>query len=207
MNRRWLLLIPILLLALWWLWPHPKVAHLTPREGPIIVLGDSLAAGVGSENGLGYVGVLQKRLGIEIVNRGISGDTTAQGLARLQKDVLSQHPALVIVELGGNDFLQKLPPEQTASNLDLIVEHIQAQKAAVLLLGAQSGLFSNRASKMYAELARRRQTGLVLNVLDGILTRADLKADAIHPNQRGYEAMADKIEPELRYLLKKMKRI
>ena len=69
----------------------------------MVILGDSLSAGTGAAKGEGFVDLLQQRLGVEIVNRGIPGNTTAQGLARLDKDVLSLKPSLVIVELGGND--------------------------------------------------------------------------------------------------------
>lgn len=196
------------LLLLKWFWPHPRVEHLAPRTGPIVVLGDSLAAGFGAEKSGGYIGVLQKRLHIEIVNKGVSGDTTAMGLARLERDVLALDPALVIVELGGNDFLNKVPLDECFANLDRIIARIQKEeRAPVLLLGAQSNLFGNKAAARYRNLARTRHTGFVPNILDGILTRADLKADAIHPNDLGYEAVADLVEPELRWMLKKMKRI
>lgn len=200
-------IVAAVLALVWFLWPHARVDHLTARTGPLVVLGDSLAAGYGSETQKGYVAVLQQRLKVDLINRGVSGDTTAQGLARLDKDVLSLDPALVVVELGGNDFLQKVPLEVTFANLDAIVTRIQSKRAAVLLLGSQSGLFGDKAAALYLELARRRHTGYVANILDGILTRADLKADAIHPNDRGYEAMADRIEPELRWMLRKMRRL
>ena len=205
--RKLALAVLVLLALLWFFWPHARVDHLTSKSGPIVVLGDSLAAGFGSESQRGYVAVLQQRLGLELINRGVSGDTTAQGLARLDKDVLSLDPAMVVVELGGNDFLQKVPVEETFANLDKIVTQIQNKRAAVLLLGTQSGVFSDKAASLYKELASRHHTGYVPNILQGILTRADLKSDAIHPNDRGYEAMAGLIEPEMRWMLHKMHRL
>ena len=80
----------------------PPVKNLSPRPGPIVVLGDSLAAGVGSKGmKRGFVTLLQERLGVELVNKGVPGNSTAEGLARLQADVLDLKPALVVVELGG----------------------------------------------------------------------------------------------------------
>lgn len=180
---------------------------LVPKSGPIVVLGDSLSFGLGAESNHGYIGVLQKRLNLEMVNKGVSGDTSKMALERLQKDVLDLKPALVIVELGGNDFMQKVPLEETFANLDQIIARIQAQRTPVLLVGIKSGIFGNEASSHYKRLANQRHTGLVVNAMGNILTRADLKSDAIHPNDKGYEAMADNVEPELRWMLHKLGRI
>lgn len=194
------------LLAAWLLWPK-HVKNCYPHSGPIVILGDSLAAGTGSETGRGYVTLLQQRLKLEILNRGIPGDTTAGGLERLQKDVLAERPALVLVELGGNDFLRKVPREETFANLDQIVTRCQNAGAAVLLIGVQTGAFADDAAALYRSLAKKRQTAYVPNILDGILLHPELKADYIHPNDRGYERVADKVEPELRWMLRKMNRL
>lgn len=193
-------------MLLWWLWPR-RIDFLVPKAGPIVVLGDSLSYGLGSETSHGYIGVLQKRLGVEIVNKGVNGDTSKMALDRLQTDVLDLKPALVLVELGGNDFMQKVPVDETFANLDRIIATVQAQRTPVLLIGVQSGLFGNKAGKRYRQLADQRHTGLVANALGNILTQADLKSDAIHPNDKGYEKMADEVEPELRRMLKKMGRL
>lgn len=192
-----------------WLWSRQSwpIRNLSPRPGPVVVLGDSLAAGVGSQSGQGYVGLLSQRLGIEIVNRGVPGDTTARGLERLETDVVALKPALVIVELGGNDFLQRLDPEETFANLREIVTRCQDAGAAVLLVGVQSGLFGDRLEKRYRDLARTTGCGYVPNVLQDILRSPALKHDAIHPNDAGYARMAERIEPELRRMLKRMARL
>lgn len=171
------------------------------------MLGDSLAAGVGSQSGQGYVGLLSQRLGIELVNRGVPGDTTARGLERLETDVLALKPALVVVELGGNDFLQRVDPEETFANLRDIATRCQSAGAAVLLVGVQSGLFQDRLERRYRDLARATGCGYVPNVLRGILTSPALKYDSIHPNDAGYAQVAGRIEPELRRMLKRMGRL
>ncbi len=196
----------LLVVLLWWLWPR-RIDFLAPKSGPIVVLGDSLSYGLGAESNHGYVGVLQKRLGMEIVNKGVNGDTSKMALDRLQTDVLDLKPALVVVELGGNDFMQKVPIDETFANLDRIISRVQAQQTPVLLIGVQNGLFANKAAGRYRQLADRRHTGLVANALGNILTQPDLKSDAIHPNDKGYEKMADEVEPELRRMLKKMGRL
>lgn len=199
------LLLGLALLLAWW-GSSPPVANLGPREGPIVILGDSLAAGVGSASKQGFVGRLEQRLGISIVNKGISGNTTRQGLDRLERDVLSLKPALVIVELGGNDFLQKVPPDETFANLEQIIARIQAQGAPVLLLGVQGGLFQDKAGGRYQSLARKMKTAYVANIMDGIWTNPALKDDTIHPNDAGYERVAERIEPTLRRMLQAMQR-
>lgn len=206
-TKFWVLALLLLgALAAWWSRPSP-IAHLAPREGPIVALGDSLSAGYGSASKLGYLGLLEQRLGVSIVNKSISGNTSSQGLERLQRDVLDLRPALVILELGGNDFLQKVPPEETFANLDSIVSQVQAQGAPVLVLAVQSGPFSDKSASRYRELARKRQTGFVENIMAGIFTNPALKYDPIHPNDDGYKVMADHVEPELRRMLRRMNRL
>lgn len=183
---------------------HHQVAHLEPSQGPVVILGDSLAAGTGAASGEGFVDLLQQRLGVEIVNRGIPGNTTAQGLARLQKDVLSLEPSLVIVELGGNDVLQKVEPAQTFQNLEKIVDAIQAQRTPVLLLGIRGGLVKDRFASEFRRLSKDKQTALVENIMEGVLTQPGLKADPIHPNAAGYRVLADRIEPTLKSLLQQI---
>ena len=187
------------------LWMHPSVAHLGEHSGPIVVLGDSISAGVGSESHRGYVAVLETRSGQKLINKGVPGDTTAQGLKRLKADVLDLKPALVLVELGGNDFLNKVDPAETRANLDNIIAQIQSDGTAVLLIGMQGGVLSDRAADMFRDLASSHHTAFVPNIMAGIFTDPSLKADPIHPNDAGYEKVADKVEPELRWCIQRLK--
>ena len=194
-------------LAVFFLWGrHPAVLNLGNRAGPVVFLGDSITAGLGATQPGGFVEVLAARTGEKLINRGRSGDTTAHGLARLRTDVLDLHPALVVVELGGNDFLNRADPQEIAGNLDRIVAEIQAGGAAVLLLGMQSSVFTDRYASIYRDLARSRQTAYVPNIMRGIFDDPTLKADPIHPNDAGYVKMADVVEPELRWCLSRLKR-
>ncbi len=181
-----------------------EVAHLKPSTGPVVILGDSLAVGYGVER-QGFVEVLSQRLGVEIINRGKNGDTTATGLARLEEDVLTLKPGLVIVELGGNDALRRVEPQDTFKNLDEIVAQIQAEGVPVLLLGIRGGVFSDRYGEFYQELAERRQTAYVGDLMKGVMTSPELKYDQIHPNAAGHQLLADRVEPTLRELLTEMK--
>jgi acyl-CoA thioesterase-1 len=145
--------------------------------------------------------VLARRLSTPIENAGRSGDTTGTALERLERDVLSRNPRVVIVLLGGNDFLRRVPTGDTFRNLSTIVERIRARGAAVVLVGVSVGLVSDSYGEEYEHLARRTSSGLVPDILDGILGRNDRMSDSIHPNDEGYRMMAERIEPAIRGLL------
>jgi lysophospholipase L1-like esterase len=179
----------------------PHVARPTSGER-IIAFGDSLVEGRGATPGKDFVSVLSRRLGRPIVNAGRSGDTSASALARLDYDVLSRNPRVVIVLLGGNDFLRRRPTEETFRNLSTIVERIRGRGAAVVLVGVSVGLFSDPYSGEYESLARRASAALVPDILDGILGHSGRMSDTIHPNDEGYRLIAERIEPVLRDLVR-----
>ena len=176
--------------------PAPPTAGST-----IIAFGDSLVAGRGATGGRDFVSLLSRRIGRPIINAGRSGDTSAEALARLDRDVLARDPRVVIVLLGGNDFLQKVPREHTFANLSTIVDRIRQRGAAVVLVGINPGMFVDPYGAAFEDLARRSEAGLVADVLDDILGNGALMSDAIHPNNRGYELMVDRVEPMLRILI------
>lgn len=183
----------------------PPIRNLEPRSGPVVVLGDSLAVGVGSAGGRrGYVALLQERLGVELVNKGVSGNTTEDGLARLEGDVLALKPALVVLELGGNDFLRRVDPDDTFANLEAMVRRSQEAGAAVLVLGTRSGVFSDKHEKRFREVARRNGAAYVPNLLEGVFAQPALMYDSIHPNDAGYAKVAERLEPTFRDLLTRL---
>jgi len=145
--------------------------------------------------------VLSTRLGVSIINAGRSGDTTRSALARLDSDVLSRDPRVAIVLLGGNDFLRRVPTEETFDNLAAIVEKLRRRGAAVVLAGVSVGIMSDPYAARYDALARQNSAGLVPDILGGIIGRSNLMSDAIHPNEQGYQIIADRLEPVLRDLL------
>lgn len=206
MNRRhWRALIVGVGLAVlsspWACWPgNPRAAR--PTAGTTVVaFGDSLVAGRGAQSGRDFVSVLSKRLGVPIINAGHSGDTTRAALARLDSDVLSRDPRIAIVLLGGNDYLRRVPIEETFANLTTIVDEIRSRGAAVVLVGVSVGMLSDPYAERYESLARQTTAALVPDILGGIIGHGDLMSDAIHPNEQGYGIMADRLEPVLRELL------
>ena len=179
----------------------PSRAAPATAGSSIIAFGDSLVAGYGASPGQDFVSVLSRRLRTRIINAGRNGDTTAAALARLDRDVLARYPRVVIVLLGGNDFLRRVPRDQTFSNLSSIVERIRGRGAAVVLVGINPGVFVDPYGSPFEDLARRLEAALVPDVLEDILGHGELMSDTIHPNDRGYAMMADRVEPVLRGLM------
>jgi lysophospholipase L1-like esterase len=180
----------------------PEPAPPTSGER-IIAFGDSLVEGVGASPGRDMVSVLSRRIGFPIVNAGRSGDTTGSALARLDTSVLSRRPRIVIVLLGGNDMMRRVPRTRMFDNLETIVTRIRARGAAVILVSVEVGFGTGADARAFEALAERTSSALVRDILDGIFGRQALMSDGIHPNDRGYEMMADRIEPVLRQLVEK----
>jgi len=174
------------------------VPHAT-REGPVVAFGDSLVYGTGSSGG-GFVSLLEQRLGRPIENLGVPGDTTAAGLERLD-EVLALHPSVVILLLGGNDYLRQVPQDTTFANLSTIIERLQADGAAVLLAGVRGGLIRDNFAARFEELAQRHGTAYVHDVLDDTLGVEGYMADQVHPNDAGYRVIADRVYPVLGAML------
>lgn len=185
-----------MLLLVWVLWPSglSNVRNLDSSGSTIIAFGDSLTAGYGASDGEDYPSRLSARTGQPVVNAGRNGDTTESALSRIDTDVLAANPRLVIVGLGGNDYLRKVPLSQTESNLREIIRRIQSRGAAVILLGYRFPSLSERYGPMYERVAEEEGAFLVPDLLDGILSNPSLRSDAIHPNGAGYEIIAERIE-------------
>jgi acyl-CoA thioesterase-1 len=182
------------------------------EEGPLVVfLGDSLTAGLGLPEDQAYPAVLDRRLDAEgtpvrVLNAGVSGDTTAGGLARLDW-LLKQKPAVLAVALGGNDGLRGLDLADTEKNLREIVRRAKASGARVLLLGMQippnyGPEYTERFQGMYPKIAKELDVPLVPFLLEGVGGAADLnQADGIHPTAKGQEMVAATVEPYLKEIV------
>jgi acyl-CoA thioesterase-1 len=170
------------------------VPHAT-RDGPIVAFGDSLVHGTGSSGG-GFVKLMETRLGKPILNLGVPGDTTADGLARVD-DVIKRHPSVVVLLLGGNDYLRQVPVEDSFTNLARIIERLQADGIAVLLIGVRGGLLRDNFAAQFEALADRYGTAYVHDVLDDTLGVSGYMADQVHPNDAGYAVIADRVFPVL----------
>lgn len=167
----------------------------------VVAFGDSVVAGVGATPGNGFVSVLERLVNQPIINAGKSGDTTASALARLESDVLSHDPDIVIVFLGGNDILQFVPKETTLNNLKIIVERIQQSGAKVLLLGIHAAVFRFDYETGYQQIANETGAHYVPNVMMGIIGFPQYMSDAVHPNNAGHELIAQRVAPTLQNML------
>jgi acyl-CoA thioesterase-1 len=177
------------------------ITNYPSRGADIIALGDSLIAGSGaSASEKSFVSLLSAELGVPIINLGVPGDTTAMGLARLP-ELDQYHPKVVLLLLGGNDHLKKVPVETTFANLSAIIEGIQSRGAIVLLLGVKGNLFGDSFASRFDTLHKQYHTAYVPNVLDGLFGDSRYMADAVHPNDAGYARIAERILPVLTPLL------
>jgi acyl-CoA thioesterase-1 len=192
--------------------PLVQAPTTSAKPGPrVVFLGDSLTAGLGLEADQAYPAIIAEALhdnGItaEVVNAGVSGDTTAGGLRRLDW-LLKQSPDVVVVGLGGNDGLRGLDPKASEQNLRQIIEKSKAAGAKVLLLGMlippnYGPEYTAAFEEMYPRLSRELGVPLVPFLLEGVGGNAALnQADGIHPTAEGQKLVAKNVLTYLRPLL------
>lgn len=179
----------------------------------LLVLGDSISAEYGLQRDAGWVRLLDERLKEQhapytIVNASISGETTSGGLARVDELLTRVKPAIVIVELGGNDALRGLDLATTQKNLDAIVARSQAAHAAVLIVGMQippnyGKAYADRFAGVFATTAKARRTALTPFFFAGFADRLDLfQPDRIHPTAEAQQRLLDNVWPDLKPLLR-----
>ena len=179
----------------------------------IVVVGDSLSSGYGLSAEQSWVAMLRERLdaegyGYDVVNASIAGDTSSGGLARLPR-LLEQHsPAVVVIELGGNDGLRGQPVETLRANLAKMIELSQQRGARVLLAGMQippnyGPAYTRSLTAVYQELAMRYGVTLVDFLLDGVALHPELmQHDGIHPNAAGQKIVFENVWRVLRGVLR-----
>ncbi|MDI6746375.1 MAG: GDSL-type esterase/lipase family protein [Rhodocyclaceae bacterium] len=178
---------------------HPSL----PPGTVVLAIGDSVTFGTGAAPGEDYPTQLASITGWAILNHGIPGDTSAGLQARVDTVLSETNPALVIVEIGGNDFLRRQPEAETKENVRAILKRIRQTGIPVVLvatpkfspLGAAIGLLPD--SPIYAELAEEEQVPVVPAIFARVLADTKLKSDHIHPNAAGYRKLAEGIAAEL----------
>ena len=190
----------------------PAQADLNACEDKrLVVFGDSLVAGYGLEPGAAYPEQLQKKLDekgikLEVINAGVSGDTTSSGLARLDWSVGDNADA-VILELGANDALRGISPDVTEKNLDAMITSLKAKDVEVLLAGIMAPpnmgpSYGEAFNSIYARLAEKHDIALYPFFLDGVVADAKLnQPDGIHPTKEGIAVIVQKSMPAVMKLL------
>ena len=171
----------------------PEIRNLGAKGANIICFGDSITFGYGANPGEDYPAILAQMVKFPVINAGVDGDTSFEALERLEKDVLDQNPRLVIVEFCGNDFLKKVPREDTVKNLTVIIERIQQKGAMVALVDISSGMFFQEYRRVFKKLAAEKKAILIPLLLNRIITNPAMKSDFFHPNARGYQLIAKRI--------------
>lgn len=206
-RGHWLILLTLLLLGGGWFWLRPggkSYANFPPTaRGEWVAFGDSLTEGFGANEGGDYPSQLAKRLRVKIRNLGVSGNTTADGLARVDQ-VVALQPRVVLLCLGGNDTLRGVPAEQTFANLAALIDRFHRGGSFVVLLGVRGAGLTDAKAKRFEQLAKTKRVLLVPNILDRILFTPSLMSDQIHPNDQGYAKIAERLEETLRPLLPRL---
>jgi len=212
LRRRWVVAhFSLGVLASW----TSGSAAAAAQEPVVLVVGDSLSAEYGLKAGDGWVALLQKRLAEQkkpyrVVNASISGDTTSGGRSRLPTALRTHKPAVVVIELGGNDALRGLPLASTRDNLMAMAKAAQEAGAKVVVVGMQvppnyGAAYGREFEGLFADVAKQAKTGLVPFLLKGVADRADamdwFQPDRIHPLAKAHPQMLDNVWPALKPLL------
>ncbi len=170
----------------------PKLAPLA-ADAVVLAFGDSLTYGTGASEQESYPAQLEQLIGRKVVRAGVPGETSAGALARLPAALDEHQPALVLLCIGGNDFLRNLSRAGVAGNLRRMVTLAKERGTGVLLIGTpEKGLMLTPPS-FYEEIAGQLRIPYEGKVIGEILRDSELKSDSIHPNARGYRLMAERV--------------
>lgn len=194
--------LAFVLAVAWGFWSRrdPDPPPLDATRDTVVFLGDSISSGHGLPLEVTFPLRLGARLGVPVRNAGVSGDTTAGGLARLARDVLAHRPKLTVVELGANDAFRRVPAEAALANLRAIVKRLRDAGSGVLLLHLALGPLGGDPYRAgLREIARQEGAWLVEDVLDEIVP--GLTTDGLHPTTEGHARLAERLEPHLRRIL------
>jgi lysophospholipase L1-like esterase len=170
----------------------PKLAPLAP-DAVVLAFGDSITYGTGASESDSYPAQLERLIGRVVVRAGVPGEVSAQALARLP-DALEEHqPRLLVLCIGGNDFLRNLGKAQVAANVQTMVAVARQRGIDVVLIGTPEKGLTVTPPSFYAEIAEQLGIPYEGKVIGEILRNSELKSDPIHPNARGYRLIAERV--------------
>jgi len=195
---KYILIAIVLILILFSL--SQKETNIQPlnSQDSILAFGDSLTYGYNAEPSESYPTVLRHLTGYKIINEGVLGDTSVDGVKRLAPLLEDSNIKLMILCFGGNDILQGLSKENLKNNLKTMIHMAKEKNIEVLLISVPNlGLFGLSAMELYEEVAEEESIPLLSGMLSNILSQPSLKSDQIHPNALGYKIMAEKIYEKL----------
>lgn len=175
----------------------PKLAPLAP-DAVVLAFGDSLTYGTGAREAESYPAQLGRLIGRKVVRAGVPGEVSAQALRRLPGELDEHQPQLLLLCIGGNDFLRNLGKAQAAANVQTMVAVARQRGIDVLLIGTPEKGITVTPPGFYAEIAEQHRIPYEGSVIGEILRNSELKSDTIHPNARGYRLIAERIAELLR---------
>ncbi len=196
-QAHWLLVLLALGLAGCGGAPSPRLPPLA-TDAVILAFGDSLTYGSGADTGQSYPEQLALLSGHKVINAGVPGETTSEGLQRLPAALDDVQPQLVILCLGGNDFLRKHASATTRNNLTAMITTVQSRNIPLVLLAVPQPTLMVSADPLYAELARQYKVPVEADILEDVLGKRTLKSDQIHPNAAGYRLIAEAVHSLLK---------
>jgi lysophospholipase L1-like esterase len=173
-------------------------------QGPWIAFGDSLTEGFGANEGNDYPTILGKSLGISIRNMGRSGETSSDGLKRVE-EAAALHPRVVLLCFGGNDALNGESQSRMFKNVSSMIDRFQREGSFVVLIGIRSASLRDHYEKSFHELAKEKQVLYVPDFLKGLAFKPVYMSDAVHPNDDGYKLFAARIEKALHPYIKELR--
>ncbi|MDR2861338.1 MAG: GDSL-type esterase/lipase family protein [Syntrophobacterales bacterium] len=203
MNIKNLVIAVIILAAVWFIYDKmttPDIKNLDNAGRAIVAFGNSLTYGAGAPRGEDYPAKLAKKTGHPVINLGVSGDRSTDGLVRINS-VFQHNPYMVLIEFGGNDYMKKTPFDQTAAAVEQMINLVQAHGAIAVVVDT-GGPFMGEYTKTYKKMAGEKGAVFVPAILDGIITDTRLKSDPIHPNAAGYTIVADRVYNAIEKYLK-----
>lgn len=175
----------------------PKLAPLAP-DAVVLAFGDSITYGTGARETESYPAQLEGLIGRKVVRAGVPGEVSAQALRRLPGELDEHQPQLLVLCIGGNDFLRNLGKAQAAANVQTMVAVARQRGIDVLLIGTPEKGITVTPPGFYAEIAEQHRIPYEGSVIGEILRNSELKSDTIHPNARGYRLIAERIAELLR---------
>jgi acyl-CoA thioesterase I len=191
------LLLLVLVLGVAGCGERPKLARL-PNDAVLLAFGDSLTYGTGAADHESYPAQLEQLIGRRVVQAGVPGEVSAQALARLPEMLDEHSPKLLLLCIGGNDFLRRLGNQQAEANVRAMVKLARSRGIDVVLIGTPEPGFSVTPPAFYAGIAKEFRLPYEEAAMADVLRDHALKSDPIHPNARGYRIIAERVAQRLK---------
>jgi lysophospholipase L1-like esterase len=194
---RWAFIALLIVLLAGGCGERPKLERL-PADAIVLAFGDSLTFGTGANEDESYPAQLERMIGRRVVRAGVPGEVSAQALARLPGALDEHAPRLLLLCIGGNDFLRRLGNQQAERNVREMVRLARSRGVAVMLIGTPEPGLTVTPPAFYGLIAKEFRLPYEESVVGTVLRDASLKADPIHPNARGYRIIAERVAEQLK---------